>query len=574
MSDRIVQQADLSRIEYHLDFINSRLSSIDQDIVTVDNNVKVVYSELEQLSRDFADFVNEQRFANRLGQAETKLVQIRQQLEKKYGHYDVVRRTTTGILQADDLGIIRKETINTATEEIMIETPNYWLAPCLVSMAAWIDNNKELSDIALKEALKRDDEKTSLFFGLVCRRAERKKSCVKWIKRYLENQSPEDLDRKTIVVLDAYAGGLLGVDSEGLVSKEIEGWLDYLSEKPGFIEKQTSQWSDAINLRRRPVDSSEYVYLRKFSKTWPILEDILEGANLHAEILDYFTSIFDQNISNESIKKQLDEILNSLVTDFDDEELPLRMQERFEQFVVDYSGDESKAKHSMEVEKTALENNKDFTQLLTDAAMKPESSNSSVSTQKFAIALSKEWIIDAYNDIIAKNRMKIPNQIEINVDTFDDASIEGENEDELIFRFNNLVNQEKEQALSVVVLSSFDKFCLYGGGAIVFLGIISGFLRHWIVFVLLLILGIGGMFKYKSRVDYINKERARIESYYEEKRKNGIEIIRATVAEIVDFRSEFEEKDSESKDVLDFLEQISPEQYVRKISTTNRRIKI
>lgn len=574
MSDRIVQQADLSRIEYHLDFINSRLSSIDQDIVTVDNNVKVVYSELEQLSRDFADFVNEQRFANRLGQAETKLVQIRQQLEKKYGHYDVVRRTTTGILQADDLGIIRKETINTATEEIMIETPNYWLAPCLVSMAAWIDNNKELSDIALKEALKRDDEKTSLFFGLVCRRAERKKSCVKWIKRYLENQSPEDLDRKTIVALDAYAGGLLGVDSEGLVSKEIEGWLDYLSEKPGFIEKQTSQWSDAINLRRRPVDSSEYVYLRKFSKTWPILEDILEGANLHAEILDYFTSIFDQNISNESIKKQLDEILNSLVTDFDDEELPLRMQERFEQFVVDYSGDESKAKHSMEVEKTALENNKDFTQLLTDAAMKPESSNSSVSTQKFAIALSKEWIIDAYNDIIAKNRMKIPNQIEINVDTFDDASIEGENEDELIFRFNNLVNQEKEQALSVVVLSSFDKFCLYGGGAIVFLGIISGFLRHWIVFVLLLILGIGGMFKYKSRVDYINKERARIESYYEEKRKNGIEIIRATVAEIVDFRSEFEEKDSESKDVLDFLEQISPEQYVRKISTTNRRIKI
>lgn len=58
--------------------------------------------------------------------------------------------------------------------------------------------------------------------------------------------------------------------------------------------------------------------------------------------------------------------------------------------------------------KSAFDEYKDFTQILTDAAMKPETSHASVSTQKLAIALSKDWILDAYNDIIAQNRMKIP----------------------------------------------------------------------------------------------------------------------------------------------------------------------
>lgn len=46
------------------------------------------------------------------------------------------------------------------------------------------------------------------------------------------------------------------------------------------------------------------------------------------------------------------------------------------------------------------------------------------------------------------------------------------------------------------------------------------------------------------------------------------------MAEVVDFREEFVEKDAGSQQVLDFLEQISPDQYVRKIAESNRRIKM
>lgn len=576
MSDeRVIRQADLSAIANNLDTIHGDLEAIDTGVGTVNDNVKVVYDEIGNLAQEFHDFVDIQKRANRLGQAETRLVRIRQELEKKYGHYDIVRRTTTGILQADDLGIVKKDTISNATEELMISTPRYWLAPCLVALAAWINDQPELAEKALREGIKRNDEKTSLFFALICRRADRKDACLKWTQRYLANQNEEELDRKTVIVLDAFASGLLGVDTEGVISRQMEEWLARLEEKPGFTEQQTSQWSEAINLKRKPLNASSYTYLQKYSKTWQVLQDILEGANLHAEMLEYLASIFDQKASTASIKEQLDEILDSLVTDFDEEEIPLRKEEKFEQFVVDFEGDEKRASQNMTVEQSAFDTHKDFTQLLTDAAMKPESSHASVSTQKFAFALSKDWVMNAYNDVIAQNRMKIPNEIAINVDTFNDTTTDGQNEKELLDKFNALVESEKQQALSKCALSGFEQFCLYGGGAVAVIGILMLFVaKSTFLGIIAMIAGVGMMINHFSKKKNIEESRQNIKQQFEEKRSKGSQIIRATLAEVVDFREEFAEKDGESQKVIDFLDQITPDQYVRKLAESNRRIKL
>lgn len=569
-----IHPADLRKIENFMGAVHNDLQVLDSGVGTVNDNVKVVYDEVGKLAQDFYAFVSVQVRANRLGQAETRLVKIRQELEKKYGHYDLVRRTTTGILQADDLGIVKKDTISSATEELMISTPGYWLAPCLVALAAWINDQPELADKALREGIKRNDEKTSLFFALVCRRADRKNASLKWTQRYLANQDEENLDRKTIIILDAFASGLLGADSEGVVSRQMDEWLEHLSAKPGFVEQQTVQWSEAINLKRKPLEDASYTYLKKYSKTWPVLEDIMEGAELHAEILSYFTSIFEQEVSTDSLKEQLDDILDSLVTDFDDEELPLRKEEKFEQFVVDFEGDEDRARQNMTVEQTAFETHKDFTQLLTDAAMKPESSHASASTQKFAIALSKEWITNAYSDVTAQNRMKIPNEIEVNVDTFNDKTTDGQNEQELLGKFNSLVDQEKAAALEQLKLTQFDQFCLYGGGVIAAIGLGMMVAGSMFLGVIAIVAGIGLILNHFSKKKKIETSRQNIETQFEQKRTNGSQIIRALLAEVVDFRAEFARKDAQSQQVMDFLDQITPEQYVRKLADANRRVKV
>lgn len=574
MSDRVIEQADLRTIEHNLGAIHNDLQTLDSNVGAVNSNIKVVYDEIGSLAKEFHDFVSVQQRANRLNQAETRLVKIRQELEKKYGHYDIVRRTTTGILQADDIGIVKKDTISNATEELMISTPGYWLAPCLVALAAWINDQPELAEKAIKEGIKRNDEKTSLFFALICRRADRKEACLKWTQRYLANQDEENLDRKTIIVLDAFASGLFGADTEGVISRQMNEWLQHLEEKPGFTEKQTQQWSEAINLKRKPIDTSSYTYLRKYSKTWPVLEDILEGAHLHAEMLEYLIGIFEQKVSTATVREQLDDILDSLVTDFDDEELPFRKEEKFEQFIVDFRGDESRARQNMNVEQTAFETHKDFTQLLTDAAMKPETAHSSVSTQKFAFALSRDWVMNAYNDVVAQNRMKIPNEIEINVDTFNDTTVDGQNENELLERFSTLVSSERDAELATCVMSSFEQFCLYGGIAVGVIGLVMLLFGNKFLGLIAVIAGVGMVLNHFSKKKDIENKRQNIAERYEKKRSSGSEIIRATLAEVVDFRIEFADKDSESEQVIDFLEQLSPDQYVRKLATSNRRVKM
>jgi len=184
-------------------------------------DVRVIYDEVGALARDFHDFVQLHIRENALSKAQQRIIQIRQEMEKRFGHYDIVRRTTTGILQADDIGIVKKDTISNATEELMISTPGYWLAPCLVALSAWINDQPELAERALKEGIKRNDEKTSLFFALICRRADRKSVALKWTQRYLANQDEENLDRKTVIILDAFASGLLGADSDGVISKQM-----------------------------------------------------------------------------------------------------------------------------------------------------------------------------------------------------------------------------------------------------------------------------------------------------------------------------------------------------------------
>ena len=574
--ERIISQADLSQISNSLGALHDDLRYIDNNVNSVKNNVGNVYSKIDAFIGEFREYALKQEKEQQKQKAEIRLVKIRQELEQKYGHYKDVRNKAKGIIQADDIGIVRKETISNLSEEVMIATPGYWLAPCLVALSAWINDQPELAEKALREGIKRNDEKTSLFFALICRRANRKKACLKWIRRYLEVQDEEHLNRETIIVLDAYSSGVLGVDSEGIISKQMDKWLAHLEEKAGFTERQIKQWSDAINLKRRPVDTSSYTYLKNYSPTWGQMQEALDDAALHSDMLAYFDSIFGKDVKSTAIKEQLDEILNNLVNDYDEEEAPLRKQERVEQLTLDCDGDLERVRKKMQIEQTAFEQSKNFTQLLTDAAMKPESSHVAVSTQKVALALSKEWILSAYNDIVAKNRMNVPNEIELNLFHFSAATVDGQNEDEVLDRFNSELDFERAKALSRNNLSSYDRASLYGGIAIFFIGIfmLAGGKNAITLGLIAAIAGIILMVNFFAKERKVEEKKKCVEGQYIDRRTKGCQIIRAVLAEVVDYRNELEKWDAESQKVVDYLERLTPSEYVCKTKDSGRRINL
>ena len=571
MSDKLISRADLSLIERSLSNLAGSIDYVNNRVDQVDDNVKIVYNEVEKLANEFREYVEMQSLANRKAEAKMNLSAIRDKLKDNFGHYDIVRRTATGILQANDLAIVKSSMLSHVTEKQMIETPNYWLTPCLVALSAWINDDKALAERALAEGIRRNDEKTSLFFGLICRRIGRESSSLKWFARYLEAQDEEKLDRKAVIVLDAFASGLLGNDTENFVYQQIQEWMSNLEAKPGFTEKQLDNWKNAINSKRVPLQKGLYPYLEKYSNTWDNLKDVLEGANLNNDLYEYFKKVFEQKEETKKLKVELDKILDSLVTEFDEEELPLKREEQFEELVVRYNGSESKANSQIALEKSVYDDYRDFMQLLTDASMNPESSKSSVATQKFATALSRDNIVTAFNDVVAQNRMNVPYEIEINVDTFNDKTQDGEDEEEILDRFEKLVEQEKQTELSKVKLSIFEQFCLYGGGVILLYGIIKSFADKSFALITI-ILGIGSIVYHITAKQKIKKLIDKINNAYAQKLESGKQIIRATIAEIVDFRIEFTEKDAESKKVLDFFEQIKPEEYIRRLTNSERKI--
>lgn len=249
MSQGIVNLADLASIERHLGVLNSNIATVSDQVQAVGQQVVNTRTELARLEQAFTAFVEADTKAKDLSLAETRLISVRHELETQFGYYVKVRQHVVGILQAIDVSIVRQETMKTATEELMLAAPRYWLAPALVALAAWLADNKPLADKALLEAIRRDDEKTSLLFALITRRTARVSACRVWLDRYFALQNPGKLDRQAVILVDALASGVFGAEVRADCSRRMTAWVEELALRAGFVEEQRKQWSDCLAIQ-------------------------------------------------------------------------------------------------------------------------------------------------------------------------------------------------------------------------------------------------------------------------------------------------------------------------------------
>ena len=231
-------EAAAKRIERELERTDQKLDSVVETITEINE-------ELAQLKESFEAFVAENRKATALQKAATELVRVRQELEQNYGSYKVVRETMLGVLQATDLALVKKTTIAQVTEELMLSTPDYWLAPCLVAVSAWIGNDRDLADRAIAEAVKRDEEKTALTMALICRRNNRTDTCYEWLSIYFAHQSAINFTESNFTYLSAYINGVFGPDEKHMCDDYVAKWLKEIQDNGDDLEaKQTGLWKE------------------------------------------------------------------------------------------------------------------------------------------------------------------------------------------------------------------------------------------------------------------------------------------------------------------------------------------
>lgn len=554
MSQQVISYADLSIINSALRSISSDMKGVHSELGTLNFKQDQLESELAKLADSFSDFVEADLKHKALQLAETRQGNLKQDLQIKFGYYAEVRRMATGILQGVDTGVIGEDTLRFTTEEVMIKAPGYWLAPALVSLTAWIRNDKNTTEIALNEALKRDDYKTTLFFMMVMRRLIRNDSSLKWLERYFMHQNPHNLDREFIIILEAVTTGVFPPAARQLMMINVKNWLDQLTQGDTFINEQKSQWVNFFEATG-PLSEGKYPLLEKFAINWNSLENSLKEAKTHDIISTHFNGIISSSSDfSKSTKVQLDEILSLLVTNFDDEELPLQEQVRFNQLIIQMDGDKNAAQAVMDAEKHIFNEQVDFLQLLTNASFNPELSGATKVTQALAVSISQPWILEAYDTFVAQCRNKVPQFVELSIDNFKASLKDGSEENELL----------KEQEIFYDKILEAELGKLSFPYALVIIGILVCLLGVWLftfqTFVGILGLAAGAVIIWNSINTHKKAKNKTIENV-SERRQKGKEVLRGCIAETVDYRIEHLFEDNKAEQVRHLISSITPEDF-------------
>ena len=573
MSDTIYIEPDLSYLEDRLDALGDFVGAAHSEIHAVGRSVDDLRGDVETLTQDFHAYAAKQERTNRIQLAEIRLVKLRQEIEHRFGHYAEIRRMARGILEANDLAVVRQDTLRAAAEELMLRAPGYWLAPALVALAAWISDEEEVANRACAEALHRDDERTSLFFALVCRRFGRKETSLHWLQRYFAGLDGGALDRKAGIVIDAYVSGLLGRDADGLIRRRIDGWIDRFSRVYSFADAQEKRWYEAMKaMCPAPPAEGSFPYLRVHTdrSVSEALERTLSCARLYEKLSTHFQQIVRQTAPPRTLRQQLDSILERLVADFDAAEKPLHMESILEKLVIHEGGREDRARSILAEKVKALDERRDFMQLLSDAAMHPQEMQASPALQKMALALGRDSILSAFRDIVAENRAAIPQTIKFRILAFDNETEDGSNEEKLLRLFVTWNDVKRMIRMRPYELSSQEKLFRWIWLLPVLLGLYGGEVYWTAIGIAAGAVIFNAYIKAKKRMDSIH---ASITEEYQKQEEEGKQMLRGVIAEIVDYRTEIARLDAESEKVIDFLQGLNPAQFIGS-ADGSRRVRV
>ncbi len=458
MSDSVY--VDLSPVIRAVNALDGKIVHVSGQVAQVYGRIDNVEAGLRELKRDFLQMMKEQRQQAALQRAITEVIRVRQELEQKYGNYKLVRDNMLGILQAADLTLIRESTISNCTEELMISTPNYWLAPCLIALAGWISNNKSLATRAIEIACQRNAEKTSLIFALICRRNGRTDTCFEWLSKYFSYQKPTAMTTSIVAYLDAYSNGVFGVDKDNLCEDHINEWMRQLKQDPEFDNQQNTYWKNIYrNVFLKEDAGPNYVALKSTCLEFAQIDNYAKRIKAVASIKGYFEKILRHEVNIGGLVNAIDNQLIALVSKYDDDEKPLRDEETLLQLIKKHNGDENKAKAELAwINMKNYDKPVNFAERLRTTIMETDPAKVEPSARKTSVKLLSNYIEEAFTEFITENKDAYPTEVTLKMRLqgtkkgtkefpWQGKVTDGSNADELKKSISALVNKEKQICL-------------------------------------------------------------------------------------------------------------------------------
>lgn len=441
--------------------VSNQVNQIGSEVHAMGTKVDKVSDELAQLAHDFQVMMNEQNMKLAEQQATTEVVRIRQELEQKYGDYSKVRKTMLGVLQATDVALVKKDTISQVSEELMISTPEYWLAPCLVAISAWISNDRDLADRAIKEAMKRNEERTALTMALICRRNNRTDTCYEWLSIYFAKQKASEISESSYAYIDAYINGIFGPDEKHMCDDYIARWLDEIrGSSSNFESDQETIWSNYCTKFKGAVDD-RYPLLKNSVSEYDRIDAYLGRVHSVDTIKDNFEQIQNAYVNQDVLKEKIDKNLIELISRYDDKEEPLRKEEELQQAIKDLKGDVERAKQVIRFRNQSRKEQRMnlveqmANSIISDADVLP-------SQKKTAVSFLGNYIKKGFNRYLTEERPNFPETITINVNGWSGQTTDGSNVNELCTSYKTFMERTYENEIAEIRKTKPTKFMAGG----------------------------------------------------------------------------------------------------------------
>jgi hypothetical protein len=475
MAEQTVQTVhiDVTRLERKIDALSATTEQLSTMVNNTNMAIETANHNIAVLTQKFQEMANDQKRQAALQQAATELVQIRQELEQNYGNYKIIRQTMLGVLQATDLALVKKATISRVSEELMLSTPTYWLAPCLVAVAAWIGNDRDLAQRAIAEAVKRDEERTAITMALICRRNNRVETCYEWLSIYFSHQNAANFSEGSFAYIDAYINGVFGPDKKHMCDDYVMQWMNEIrGSSSNFEASQEKIWKEYCS--RFSLDISHlYPDLDGTVTEYDSINEYVSRILAVDPIAENLTGINNAYIDQNRLKAKIDESLIQLISRYNEDEEPLRKEEKYLLAIKHFEGDKEAAKQSIiKAEQKRKQQTLNLVEQMSHVILTDK--DTSPSERKTAVSFLSGYIRKGFQTYITEKKDTFPNQITMKVDGWTGTSEDGSNAEELCRAFEAEMttrraaelekakrSNEKAMMISAIVLAVLGVICLF-----------------------------------------------------------------------------------------------------------------
>ena len=545
-----ISAANLDTIERNLNSVAKELTGVITNVSDVNREVSKVESQVNTLNNEVKNLVKEIRETTIITNARQSIMYNNSQIEKKYGYYDKVRRTTESLLDAIDNSNISATALKNLNQDLILNNPNYWLSNALAALSSFVLDDKENCEKELHNALKKDESKTSLFFCLINDKLGRTSTAINWLNKYLSIQNPKKLDNDFITVLDLIATGSFGDTAKTVVIDKINTWFQRLNSEKELIDSELNTW---VTFVKDNQDTD--IRMPNLEPATPDIARIknnLAITSSYNNILNKLQSITNQDNS----QKSKEEILSNLIYEYEGAENQYQKDNFYNNLIIQCNGNREEADRLFKKQSSIFTEETNILNLLSNIIINKDTYKVSNETQKIAIGFMKNYILKA---IELTEQEANNNEFKIIIDGFTTKTVDGKNREEINHELNHYINNyfpdtDKNIIIPLIVIN-----------IIGIIGLCITLNNKTLSTILIIIIILGNIILFTK----LNKQ-TKLRNESKIKLKNEINnSLERILAETIDYKNLQNEDEIKRNELLIFLNNIRPENYMNSNNERN-----